>query len=68
MHKEYGALINNGTWKLVDPLFRTKPIFYKWVFMSKYKLDESLGNNKVGSWEKDLKINKALIMRRVFPQ
>jgi hypothetical protein len=24
MHKEYDALINNGTWKLVDPPFGTK--------------------------------------------
>jgi hypothetical protein len=26
MQKEYDALINNGTWKLVDPPFGTKPI------------------------------------------
>jgi hypothetical protein len=26
MQKEYDALINNGTWKLVYPQFGTKPI------------------------------------------
>eukprot|EP00253_Pinus_taeda_P006706 PITA_06706 len=31
MQKEYDALIKNGTWKLVDPPFGTKPIGCKWV-------------------------------------
>jgi hypothetical protein len=31
MQNEYDSLIKNGTWKLVDPPFGTKPIGYKWV-------------------------------------
>ena len=37
MQKKYDALIKNGTWKLVDPPFGTKPISYKWVFKNKYR-------------------------------
>jgi hypothetical protein len=37
MHKEYNALIKNGTWKMVGPPFRTKPIGYKWVYKNKYR-------------------------------
>eukprot|EP00253_Pinus_taeda_P021376 PITA_21376 len=46
MQKEYGALINNGTWKLVDPPFGTKPIGCKWVYKNKYKVDGSLDKHK----------------------
>jgi hypothetical protein len=47
MQNEYDALINNGTWKLVDPPFGTKPIGYKWVYKNKYKSDGSLDKCKV---------------------
>eukprot|EP00253_Pinus_taeda_P033502 PITA_33502 len=46
MQKEYDALINNGTWKLVDPPFATKPIGCKWVYKNKYKADGSLDKHK----------------------
>eukprot|EP00253_Pinus_taeda_P006826 PITA_06826 len=39
MHNAYDALINNGTWKLVDPPLGTKPIGCTWVFKNKYKID-----------------------------
>jgi transposase InsO family protein len=52
MQKEYDALIKNGTWKLVDPPFRTKPIGCKWVFKNKYKSDGSLDKHKVRLVEK----------------
>jgi len=44
MQIKYDALIKNGTWKLVDPPFGTKPIRFKWVY--KYKLDGSLDMQK----------------------
>jgi hypothetical protein len=37
MQKEYDTLIKNGTWKLVDPPFGTKPIGCGWVYKNKYK-------------------------------
>ena len=46
MQKEYGALIKNDTWKLVDPPFGTKPIGFKWAYKNKYKLDGSLDKHK----------------------
>ena len=46
MQKEYDALIKNGTWKLVDPPFGTKPIGCKWVYKNKYKADGSLDKHK----------------------
>eukprot|EP00253_Pinus_taeda_P017226 PITA_17226 len=46
MQKEYDALIKNGTWKLVDPPFGTKPIGCKWVYKNKYKVDGSLDKHK----------------------
>eukprot|EP00253_Pinus_taeda_P029055 PITA_29055 len=46
MQKEYDALIKNGTWKLVDPRFGTKPIGCKWVYKNKYKADGSLDKHK----------------------
>jgi hypothetical protein len=52
MQKEYDALIKNGTWKLVDPPFGTKPIGYKWVFKNKYILDGSLDKHKARLVEK----------------
>jgi hypothetical protein len=52
MQKEYDALIKNGTWKLVDPPFRTKPIGCKWVFKNKYKSDGSLDKHKARLVEK----------------
>jgi hypothetical protein len=46
MQKEYDALIKNGTWKLVDPPFGTKPIGYRWVYKNKYKSNGSLDKHK----------------------
>jgi hypothetical protein len=46
MQKDYDALIENGTWKLVDPLFVTKPIGCKWIFKNKYKSNVSLDKHK----------------------
>ena len=46
MQKEYDTLINNGTWKVVDPPFGTKPTCYKWVNKNKYKVDGSLDKHK----------------------
>ena len=46
MQNEYDALINNGTWKLVDPPVGTKPIGCKWVYKNKYRSDGSLDKHK----------------------
>jgi hypothetical protein len=46
MQKEHDALIMNESWKLVDPLFGTKPIGCKWVFNKKYKSNGSLDKHK----------------------
>jgi hypothetical protein len=32
IQKEYDALNKNGTWKVVDPPFGTRPIGCKWVY------------------------------------
>jgi hypothetical protein len=37
MKKGYDSLIKNGTWKLVDTPFGTKPIGYNWVFKKKFR-------------------------------
>ena len=37
MKSEYDVVIKNGTWKLVDPPIRTKPIGCNWVYKNKYK-------------------------------
>jgi hypothetical protein len=52
MQKEYDVLIKNGTWKLIDPPFKTKPNGCKWVFKNKYKSDGSLDKHKVRLVEK----------------
>ena len=52
MHKEYDALIKNGTWKLVDPPLGTEPIGYKWVDMNKYKFDGPLDKHNAKLFEK----------------
>jgi hypothetical protein len=52
MWKEYDALINNGTWKLMDPPFGTKPIGCRWVYKNKYKSKGSLDKHKVRLVEK----------------
>eukprot|EP00253_Pinus_taeda_P014238 PITA_14238 len=52
MKKEYGALIKNGTWKLIDPPLGTKPIGCKWVNKNKYKADGSLDKHKARLVEK----------------
>eukprot|EP00253_Pinus_taeda_P036284 PITA_36284 len=46
MKMEYDALINNDTWKLVDPPLGTKPIDSKSVYKNKYKVDGSLDKHK----------------------
>eukprot|EP00253_Pinus_taeda_P013758 PITA_13758 len=53
MQKEYDALIKNGTWKLVDPPFGTKPVGCKWVYKNKYKADGSLDKHKARLMKKD---------------
>jgi hypothetical protein len=52
MQKEYDALIKNGTLKLVDPPFGTKPIGCKWVFKNTYRSDGSLDKHKARLVEK----------------
>ena len=52
MQKEYDALINHATCKLVDPPFGTKIIGCKWVFKNKYKAYGSLDKHKVMLVEK----------------
>jgi len=47
MKMKYDALIKNGTWKLVDPPYRTKPLGCKWVYKNKYRYDGSLEKHKV---------------------
>jgi hypothetical protein len=47
MQKEYDYLIRNGTWKLVDPPFGTKPIGCRWVYKNKYIFHCSLDKHKV---------------------
>ena len=47
MEKEYDTLIKNGTWRLVDPPIRAKPIGYKWVYKNKYEAGGSLDKHKV---------------------
>ena len=42
MQNEYDALINNDTWRLVDPPIGIKPIGCKWIYKFKYKGDGSL--------------------------
>eukprot|EP00253_Pinus_taeda_P030363 PITA_30363 len=46
MQKKYDALIQNGTWSLVDPPAAIKPIGCKWVYKIKYKDDGLLDNYK----------------------
>jgi hypothetical protein len=46
------AFIKNGTWKLVDPPFGTKPIGFKWVLKNTYKSNGSLENHKARIVEK----------------
>jgi hypothetical protein len=45
--KEHDSLIKNGSWKLVDPPFGTKPIGCMWVYKNKYKSNGSLDKHKV---------------------
>jgi len=52
MQKGYDAPVNNGTWKLVDPLFGIKPIGYVWVFKNNYKSKGSLEKHKARLVEK----------------
>jgi hypothetical protein len=52
MQKEYDTLMKNGTWKLVDPPFGTKPINCKWVFKNKYRSHSSLDKHKERLMEK----------------
>lgn len=46
--KEYDALIKNGTCKLLDHPYRTKPIGCQWVYKNKYKEMVHLINTKWG--------------------
>ena len=66
MQKEYDALIKNGTWKLVDPPFGTKPITASGYSRTSTDQMAHLTNIRQGLWQKDLQRKKVLIMRRIF--
>jgi hypothetical protein len=46
MEEEYGALINNGTWELVSRPQGSNVVTGKWVFMHKFRADETLDRYK----------------------
>ena len=52
MKSEYDVVIKNGTWKLVDPPIRTKPIGCNWVYKNKYKSYGSLDKHKARPFSK----------------
>eukprot|EP00253_Pinus_taeda_P030787 PITA_30787 len=66
MKKEYGALIKNDTWKLVDPPLRAKPIGCKWVYKKKYKVDGSLDKHKARLVEKGFAQNEGVNYEETF--
>eukprot|EP00253_Pinus_taeda_P018733 PITA_18733 len=66
MQKEYDALINNDTWKLVDPPLGTKPIGCKWVYKNKYKADSSLDKHKARLVEKGFAQKKGVDYEETF--
>ena len=47
LKNEQDALIDNGTWKPVDPPIGNIPISCKWVYKNKYKSYASLEKHKV---------------------
>jgi hypothetical protein len=67
MHKEYDALINNGTWKLVDPPIRTKLIGSKWVFNNNYRSDGSLDKQKERLMEKGFACKEGVDYEDTYP-
>lgn len=46
MQAKYDALMKNDTWKLVDLSLWKKFIRCKWVFKTKYKVDDTLDKHK----------------------
>jgi len=67
MHKEYDALINNGTWKLVGPPLGTKLIGCKWVYKNKYKSDGSLDKHKARLVAKGFAQKEGVDYEETFP-
>jgi hypothetical protein len=67
MQKEYGFLIKNGTWKLVDPQFETKPIGCRWVYKESTNQLAHFTSIIQGLWKKDMHKNKAYTMRILLP-
>jgi hypothetical protein len=65
--QEYDALIKNGTWKLVDPPFGTKPIGCRWVYKNKYKSNGSLDKHKARLVAKGYAQKEGITMRKLFP-
>ena len=51
--EEMNALKKNGTWEVVDLLFGKHPVGCKWVFIIKYKLDDSTERYKARLVAKD---------------
>ena len=47
MQSEYGSIMNNNTWDLVDRPPKRKVIDTKWVYKTKYKSDHTLDKHKV---------------------
>ena len=67
MQKEYDALIKNGTWKLVDPPYGTRPIGCKWVFKIKYRSNGSLDKHKVRLVAKGFAHKEGIGYEETFP-
>ena len=67
MQKEYDSLINNDTWKLVDPPLGSKPIGYKLVYKNKYKADGSLDKHKARLVAKGFAQKEGVDYEETFP-
>ena len=46
MQSEYGSIMKNNTWDLVDRPSKRKIIDTKWVYKTKYKSDSTLDKYK----------------------
>jgi len=67
MKSEYDVVIKNGTWKLVDPPIRTKPIGCNWVYKNKYKSYGSLDKHKARPVSKGYAQGKELTLKKHYP-